>query len=350
MTVIAYPPGSYYYYVGLILVLMWAYTSTAARFIYATSAGWTLVMVYEIVAYGYSHTPLPILISNTFFFLSANIIGMPACYLIELYKRRDFLQRKVIEDERFKSETLLEEIHDELTLASEIQKGLLPPPTFTWDGGELVSCSRPTLEIGGDFSRYRLDENGRFILAVGDVSGHGIPAALLMAATLTLFDTSFTQIMSPGDRLSHLDEELLTYAEPRHQNCAFCYMELEKHVMRICNAGGIPPYIHRHNGTVEVINAKGFPLGHGFGLQYGYTEIELRLSAGDLVILMSDGVVEAKDIHNQMFGFNRLKNTIADSPAHTAQAMLEYLVNEVTSFTDIRQVQDDFTIVVVQVN
>jgi hypothetical protein len=89
MTVIAYPPGSYYYYAGLLLVLMWCYTFTTACFLYATFAGWTLVLVYVIVAIFLSNTPPTVLISNSFFFVSASIIGMLSCHQIELYKRRD---------------------------------------------------------------------------------------------------------------------------------------------------------------------------------------------------------------------------------------------------------------------
>jgi hypothetical protein len=108
MSVIAYPPGSYYYYAGLILVLMWGYTFTASRFIYATLAGWLLVIAYEFAAFFLIDTPLPVLISNNFFFLSANLIGMLA-YFIEYYKRRDFWQRCIIDEER-KIERMLQDI------------------------------------------------------------------------------------------------------------------------------------------------------------------------------------------------------------------------------------------------
>jgi hypothetical protein len=78
MTIIAYPPGSYYYYAGLILLLMWTYSIAALRFLYATFAGWALVIAYEFVAIGLSHTPLTTLISNTFFSLLPTLSG---CWL-----------------------------------------------------------------------------------------------------------------------------------------------------------------------------------------------------------------------------------------------------------------------------
>ena len=350
MTVIAYPPGSYYYYAGLILVLMWAYTITALRFLYATFAGWALVLGYEIVAIGFSHTPLPVLVSNNFFFLSANIIGMSACYLIEFYKRRDFCQRHWLERERAKSDGLLLKVHNELLLASEIQKSLLPPPMLKWQGGEIICYSKPSLEIGGDFYSYHVFEDGRLALALGDVAGHGIPAALLMAACLSLYGATIQQNLSPCERLAQLDGELEPYTERNHQNCAFCYVELDRQALYIANAGCIPPYIHKASGDVEKLKVGGFPLGHGLGKEFGYEGAQTSISAGDSVILISDGIVEATDKSGELFGFKRLEQTIARGPNGTARAMLDHLVREVNLFADETGIQDDFTIVIMRIN
>jgi len=348
MTVIAYPPGSYFYYAGLILVLMWTYTIAALRFLYATLAGWALVFVYEIVAIGFEGTPFSVLISNNFFFLSANIIGMLACYLIEFYKRKDFCQRRWLEEERQKSEGLLFKLHNELALASDVQKSLLPPPMLNWQGGEVICYIKPSLEIGGDFYSYHNFEDGRFALALGDVAGHGIPAALFMATCLSLYSASLSQRLNPGERLARLDDELEPYTDRSHQNCAFCYLELERGVLHIANAGGIPPYIHKASGAVERLKACGIPLGHGLGKYYGYKGIQYKLGAGDSVILVSDGVVEAIGKSGEMFGFERLRQTIAAGPNGTPRAMLDHLVREVNVFSDEGAIQDDITIAILR--
>jgi len=96
------PPINYSYYAGLILVLIWGYTFTRVRFLWATIAGWILVALYEIVAIWISNTPLPILMSNNFFFISANLVGMFSCYSIEYYTRRDFFLAFQVENEREK--------------------------------------------------------------------------------------------------------------------------------------------------------------------------------------------------------------------------------------------------------
>jgi len=102
MILIAPSPGHYAYYAGLILVFMYGYTFFKLRFVYATLAGFTIVIGYEIAAIGLSDTPFPLLVNNNFFFLGGNIIGMLACYSIELSARRDFFQAQLLQREREK--------------------------------------------------------------------------------------------------------------------------------------------------------------------------------------------------------------------------------------------------------
>ncbi len=130
MILIAPPPINYSYYAGLILIFIFGYTYVRAQFVWATLGAWVVVLLYEIAAVGIAPTPVPILINNNFFFISANIVGMLACYSIELYARRDFFlvqllaaeQAKVREanrelEERVEARTLqLEEINKNLAL------------------------------------------------------------------------------------------------------------------------------------------------------------------------------------------------------------------------------------------
>jgi len=102
MILIAPYPGNYSYYAGLILVFLYGYAFFKLRFIWATLAGWAIVFGYEIAAIWLSHTPIPILVNNNFFFLSGNIIGMFACYSIELHSRKEFMQARLLQVEREK--------------------------------------------------------------------------------------------------------------------------------------------------------------------------------------------------------------------------------------------------------
>ena len=94
--------GDYSYYAGLFLILMFGYTFIRARFIYATIAGWTIVLSYEIAALWLTHTPIEVLINSNYFFISANVIGMFISYFMENSARRDFYMRKLLHNEREK--------------------------------------------------------------------------------------------------------------------------------------------------------------------------------------------------------------------------------------------------------
>ncbi len=100
MTVLASPPASYSYYTGVILVFMMGYTVIKLRFIWATAAGWFLVFLYEFAGFFFTETPVTVLVNNNFFFISANLIGMVACYAIEYNTRRDFFLKTLLDIER----------------------------------------------------------------------------------------------------------------------------------------------------------------------------------------------------------------------------------------------------------
>ncbi|MCP4715559.1 MAG: hypothetical protein GY868_10625, partial [Deltaproteobacteria bacterium] len=106
MIIISPAPVSYSYYAGLILVFMYGYTFVRLRFIWATLAGWAIVAFYEFAAISISSTPIPILVNNNFFFISANIIGMLTSYYIELFQRRDFFLARLLEQEQEKVKSI----------------------------------------------------------------------------------------------------------------------------------------------------------------------------------------------------------------------------------------------------
>jgi len=194
----------------------------------------------------------------------------------------------------------------------------------------------------------------KYILAVGDVSGKGVSAALLMATSLSQFDASLSRKLTPTERLVYLDEALLPYTKPRRQNCALCYVELVgintvRPVLKAINAGCIPPYLKHADGSLEWAGIGGFALGQGLGAQMGYQEISHLLSKGDMVILTSDGLVEASNTTSEMFGFERLEQAILAGPTSSAQAMLDHLKAELAAYVGEAEPHDDITIVVVQV-
>jgi serine phosphatase RsbU (regulator of sigma subunit) len=269
-------------------------------------------------------------------------------------------ERQQAQEELLKSDAELREVNQhlqalndhlqqELELARDIQQGLLPPPRPDWNGFEVVCHSSPAYEVGGDFYAYRALDEGRFTLAVGDISGKGLAAALLMATTLAYFDTTLAGASSPGDLLAKLDETLYQHTQTTNQNCALCYVEINGLTLRAANAGGIPPYIRRAKGGVEWLDVKGMPLGLGYGAESGYQPHTATLAPGDLVVMTSDGVVEAHVTTDALFSFERLEQAVAEGPTGSAEAMLEYLQGQVAAFIGPAEPHDDITIVVLQV-
>ena len=254
---------------------------------------------------------------------------------------------------------MADRLHSDLVLAREIQQSLLPPPTPNWSDLEVVCYTQPAFEVGGDFYAYHASTQARvllnkYILAVGDVSGKGVPAALLMATSLSQFDASLSLKLTPTERLAYLDETLMPYTKPRRQNCALCYVELVgintvRPVLKAINAGCIPPYLKHADGSVEWATIGGFALGQGLGAQAGYQEIRHLLLKGDMIILTSDGLVEASNTTPEMFGFERLEQAILSGPTSSAAAMLDHLKAEIAAYVGEAEPHDDITIVVVQV-
>jgi serine phosphatase RsbU (regulator of sigma subunit) len=197
---------------------------------------------------------------------------------------------------------------------------------------------------------------GHFAIAVGDVSGKGMPAALLMAVSMASFQAIIGQGLAPKDLLTHLDGAIALYTRTTGQNCALVYMEItppllnnQEGVMRVANAGCMMPIIRRVDGSVSWIEVYGTPLGMELSAEVGYQEVEIALASGDLIILTSDGVVEANNELGEMFGFDRFEEAVATGPNTGAEAMLEHLKAAVAAFVGKTEPHDDLTIVVVQV-
>jgi serine phosphatase RsbU (regulator of sigma subunit) len=255
-------------------------------------------------------------------------------------------------------------LQDELAIAREIQQSLLPPPQPQWANLSVVCYSSSAHEVGGDFYAYHAFDyfpvstleakHDRFAIAVGDVSGKGMPAALLMAISLASFHSLIPHVDSPRALLTKLDEAIRPYTRTRQQNCALCCVEIvlineQIKQLKAMNAGCLPPIIWRTNGQLEWLDVGGFPLGTALSVPSQYQEVTTQLVSGDLIILSSDGVVEAMTEDKAIFGFERLEEIIRHGPVDSAEAMLLHLKKEVAHFVGQAEPHDDLTIVVIKV-
>src|ERR671914_290168 len=198
-----------------------------------------------------------------------------------------------------------ERIEQELQVARRIQQELLPETTPALDGWRIATYYGPAREVGGDFYDFLELSNGRLGLILGDATGHGMPAALVMATTRGMLRAVIQALESPGEVLARVNEALVADIPPStFVTCFYGVLDPESGRLRYANAGHNLP-CRRHNGQAEELRARGMPLGLMPGMSY--EEKEASLNEGESVLFYSDGLVEAHDPKGDMFGFPRLR-------------------------------------------
>jgi serine phosphatase RsbU (regulator of sigma subunit) len=197
--------------------------------------------------------------------------------------------------------------------------------------------------MGGDFYDFLELEDARLGLVVGDATGHGMPAALMMAAARSMLRAVVQSLGSPGKVLARVNEALVAEIPPStFVTCFYGILDPENGHLRYANAGHNLP-CRRHNGQADELRARGMPLGLMPGT--GYEEKEAVLESGDSVLLYSDGLVEAHNPRREMFGFPRLRRLVAEHDAEEG-SLVDILIDELRSFTGDRwEQEDDITLV-----
>jgi serine phosphatase RsbU (regulator of sigma subunit)/predicted ester cyclase len=240
-----------------------------------------------------------------------------------------------------------ERIEQELRIARRIQQELLPETLPNPDGWRIATHYGPAREVGGDFYDFPELSNGRLGLVVGDATGHGMPAALVMATTRGMLRAVVGSSESPGEVLARVNEALVAEIPPStFVTCFYGVLEPENGRFRYANAGHNLP-CRRHDGRAEELRARGMPLGLMPGMSY--EEKEVLLEKGESALFYSDGLVEAHDPEGEMFGFPRLRRMVAEHAAEDG-SLVDFLMDELRSFTggDGWEQEDDITLVTLQ--
>jgi len=239
-----------------------------------------------------------------------------------------------------------ERLEQELQVARRIQQELLPEATPTLDGWRIASYYGPAREVGGDFYDFLELEDGRLGLVVGDATGHGMPAALVMATTRGMLRAVVQSLESPGEVLGRVNEALVADIPPStFVTCFYGILDPKSGRLVYANAGHSLP-CRRHNGQAEELRARGMPLGLMPGM--GYEEKEIVLGEGDSVLFYSDGLIEAHNPQREMFGVPRLRRLVAEHDAEEG-SLVECLMDELRSFTgEGWEQEDDITLLTLE--
>jgi serine phosphatase RsbU (regulator of sigma subunit)/predicted ester cyclase len=229
-------------------------------------------------------------------------------------------------------------VEHELGVARRIQHALLPKDLPELEGWEIARHYQPAREVGGDFYDFLRLEDGRVGLVIGDVSGKGIAAALVMANTQSVLRAvAQREGITPGRVLEEANEVLYAYIPPTmFITCLYAILDPESGGLVYANAGHDLPYLHR-NSEAEELRARGMPLGLMPGMDY--EEKEVTLEAGESALFYSDGLVEAHDPKGEMFGFPRLQTLVAEYGEEPS--LEETLLEELYSFVGEGWKQED---------
>jgi serine phosphatase RsbU (regulator of sigma subunit)/ketosteroid isomerase-like protein len=230
-----------------------------------------------------------------------------------------------------------ERVEQDLRVARSIQQASLPKEVPELAGWQIAPYYQPAREVGGDFYDFHLLPEGRLGLVVGDATGKGVPAALVMSTTCGMLRLAAQGSSSPGQMLRGVNEVLFpNIPSNMFVTCFYAILDPKSGHLVYANAGHDLPYLHR-NGEAEELRARGMPLG--LMPEMGYEEKETILYSGEAALLYSDGLVEAHDPKGDMFGVPRLRALVAE---HGEKRSLgDLLLEELYSFAGERWEQED---------
>jgi PAS domain S-box-containing protein len=237
-----------------------------------------------------------------------------------------------------------ERIEQELRVARLIQHTLLPKSLPQLEGHQMAVYYQPAREVGGDFYDFLRLPDGRLGLIVGDVSGKGVPAAIVMAITRTMLRAAY-HLGSPGEILKQVNDNLFPDIPPNmFVTCLAALLDSRTGRLQYANAGHDLPYV-RHSAGVSELRATGMPLG--LMPDMSYEEKEITLQPGESILLYSDGLVEAHSPQREMFGFPRMQRYVGAYPE--GAALIDSLLAELEQFTGEEwEQEDDITLLTLQ--
>ena len=258
--------------------------------------------------------------------------------LNELNRQRDELREQ-------------ERMRGELATARRIQQAMLPTSAPESGSLNIDFFAESASEVGGDYFDFLPVGEHQMAIAIGDVTGHGVPAALLMAVvrsclhTQVLTNHRVIDVMKVANNLvrsSSLERQLMTFF--------YSILDTRTGILTYANAGHLHPYLFRAaTGEVEILPSASYPLG--VRNNASYPEKQVQLHPGDLLVFYSDGIIEAKNPEGEEFGFDRMEGFVRTLGANSADRFVKELLSEWRDFAFDGKEQpseDDVTVVVVK--
>jgi sigma-B regulation protein RsbU (phosphoserine phosphatase) len=241
-----------------------------------------------------------------------------------------------------------QKLEADFALARDLQSSMLPVAMPEVEGFDVASFYRPAESLGGDYYDFIWLDDGALGLAVGDVSGKGVAAAMTMAATRSALRFAARINTSPSQVLYHTNRRLFRDLKNRNFVTLFyAILDPARRLCRWCNAGHHPPLLVHADGGIEPLDGGGTVLA--LFDKTRYTSATTELQPGDLLCCFTDGVVEAFSAADEEFGKARLEEILRKRRSQPAREVVRAVTGELRKFTRGAPQHDDITLVVLKV-
>lgn len=238
-------------------------------------------------------------------------------------------------------------LEEEISIAKRIQQSFLPRRKPQLSGFDISGVNLPSEQVGGDYYDFIPIIENQMGIAIADVSGKGIPAALIMASYRASLIAEIRNNYAIRSIMFKVNNLLYESTEPENYVTAlYGVLDTKNHIFTFSNAGHNPPILRHANGEMEELTQGGVALGVFENSKY--EERPLGLTEGDIMVFYTDGVTEAENRQEEEFGIERLKQVIENSCQLSARTIRDGIYGAVRDFTDGLPQSDDITLIVVK--
>ena len=250
--------------------------------------------------------------------------------------------------ELYKEKLVKQRIEEEISVAREIQQMLLPSHLPKGNNFEISAMNIPSKKVGGDYYDFvQLDER-RIGIAIGDISGKGIPGAILMSNLQAAFRASAWQYREPVKVMNKINNQIArTTSSEKYATFFYGILDTRKLTFTFTNAGHNFPIIKKENGEYYLLREGGLIIG--VQPDYKYQSTTVKLKSGDTIVFYTDGITEALNLDVEEFGEEQLINIVLNYPFRTAEELRNHIYEEMMQFTQGTSQYDDLTLIVLRI-
>ena len=257
----------------------------------------------------------------------------------------------LLEEAAYKLNRINFELEDELETARRIQEGLMPTQLPDLVNLKSAAVYIPTGIVGGDLYDIIITPHQKIAVLIFDVSGHGIPAALIGAMAKMLFAHFIEKTESPAEVFREVNKQLCHFIQTEQYLTAFLgFIDPIKNCMVYSRAGHVPPLIYNsRNGRILRLDSKGFFIGHSALLNIAeYWDCMVQLDSGDKILFYTDGLTEGVNEHHELYGGERLIEVFQQCGSSDVQNIVDLIVADQASFRNGTPLRDDFTMLCIE--